>query len=203
VRRRSAPSHDVFVVDAPSAALRFREWSIDEHVCRDRDWPGDLAEVRDAAARHFGTLPRPRAVALASALDRVTPTHIVFGVPLAGGSASPRTLAPPCPADEDAMLLVRVDLAWVRSSLLPMLVERHFGDAGSSEFNVAVVARDGSEVIVAIPPSDVAWTRAAAPDAAPAVHPQGRRARRGSPATMTATTTTARTMPVAARLPAM
>lgn len=160
----SAPSHDVFVVDAPGAALRFREWSIDERVCRDRDWPGDLAAVRDAAARHFGTLPRPRAVTLASALDRVTPTHIVFGVPLAGGSASPRTLAPPCSTDEDAVLVIRVDLDWVRSSLLPMLVERHFGDAGSSEFNVAVVAREGPEVIAAIPASDVAWTRMAATD---------------------------------------
>ena len=78
--------------------------------CADRAWPAGIDDLRAVAQRHFGAQPRPRAVTLAGALDRVTSTHIVYGVPLAGGTASPPTVVPPCEAARDALLLVRVDL---------------------------------------------------------------------------------------------
>jgi signal transduction histidine kinase len=152
---RGPVASDIFIVDAPGerlGQLRIREWIRSAHACAERAWPADLDSLRPIAERHYAARPRPRVVELAAGLDRVTSTHIIYGVPTAGGFESPPTFVPPCQTEPDAVLLVRVDLRAVRTSLLPMLIERHFGTAQTSEFNVVVVERDHPETVVAAGP---------------------------------------------------
>jgi len=159
---------DTFIVDAPAGGqgLRFRAWNVADATCQVREWPPELDAWRQRAAQHYAAEPRPRITELASALDGLTPSHVVFAIPLAGGTASPPTAPPPCDAERDALLLLRVSLASIRASLLPRLIERHFGDAASSDFNVAVVTRSQPTTVIAASAGTFDVSRlVAAPDA--------------------------------------
>lgn len=153
---------DIYAVDSADDALRIRRWEADTQAFAPAPWPVVLEPWRAAFERERQTLGQDRP------LDRrrplvdddallVTPIRRAFRPRGRGDDASQQ---PPV----FGFTVLRLDMDYARTELLPSLAQRHFTHSEGNSYRVAVVATDATNRVI-YRSDDAAPLDAAAADA--------------------------------------
>jgi signal transduction histidine kinase len=133
--------------------LRLRRWSQDRRLFEPASWDQQLEAARPVLAQYFesmhlfgsptnGRFRREGTLALSIADDYTLLSPVTL-VELTDDDRSPPRIG------IVGFLLIRLDPAYVRDTLLPTLTSRHFqGEDGSSGYRVAVVDRDDQKSVI-------------------------------------------------------
>jgi signal transduction histidine kinase len=132
---------------------RVRRWNPDAGVCEPAEWPERYGAIR-AEGHH-----------LVPSLERLSTALGVVPIDLPASGEPPAAVRPPCDVSGGGILVIRLDTAVLRQSLLPEVARRHL-DALQRDFRFAIVTGPGRrEVVYATAGADAAAI-AARPDLA-------------------------------------
>jgi signal transduction histidine kinase len=155
--RKTAAHGQIFraiaIAQPQTKALVLRRLALDRGVFETIGWPAEWKAIRQRVESRLMPEPRQRGNPPGPPPEDEGPA---FDLPLFG--------MPPRGAPSSSLIL-ELDLQYVRDVILPELIERHLGTAGSSNYQVEVVARAGQPSVIYQSDPDVPRRIAATADA--------------------------------------
>ena len=122
-----------------------RNLDLDKATFVDGEWPAEWSGLHDRLAARLSGEPGPRGPLVEEEAALIELPRFGRADMFRGGPR--RGLGPPAGQQrnrpEMGWLVVELNLDYLRSYLLPELVQRHLGDSGKREYQVEVVTRDG------------------------------------------------------------
>ena len=136
----------IFLIDADAGALRLRRWNLSSHAFQPADWPEVLSRWRpqleqELASFKAGQMPDRRMTFRGEDSLLAAPLRSLELNAVAG--SRPQTVTPVF-----GFTVVQLDLPFIRHTLLPELVQRHFAHQDDASYRVAVVDADPAHDVV-------------------------------------------------------
>jgi signal transduction histidine kinase len=130
-----------------SAPEDLQQFDVAQKTLNPVEWPSELARIRSAAARVPSIAGLPAPMFMADAVDARAPA-LVVGIPRLTRIEGQGTLAVlPNPGGPGSVVIVLLDRDRLERQMLAPLVAKYFGASSESEYVVAIVRREDSEVI--------------------------------------------------------
>lgn len=131
-----------------SAPDDLQRYDIETKTLAAAEWPAELLPIRRTAARIPSIAGIPPPMFMTDAIDARTPALIV-GIPRLTRIEGRGTLAVlPDPVGPGSVVIVMLDRDRLQHQMLEPLVAKYFGGASESEYVVAIVRRDDSQVVL-------------------------------------------------------
>jgi signal transduction histidine kinase len=136
----------IFLIDAENGALRLRRWEVASHSFQAIAWPDVLSPWRpqlDQELANFkaGQLPDRRTAFRGEDSLLAAPLRTLELNPVAG--SRPQTVTPVF-----GFTVVQLDLPFIRQTLLPELVNRHFSHPDGGMYRVEVLDADKPDQVI-------------------------------------------------------
>ena len=143
--RRSRIFRRIAIAEPRGETVLLRSLDMEEGVFRDTEWPEEWRAMKDRSEPRREMQPWQKRGPPGPPPGQ---PGLAFALPILG---TPRPPGPiPGPFERRALELVifELDLPYIRDVMLPELLQRHLGDGGSLDYEVAVLTRGGSPAVI-------------------------------------------------------